>query len=87
MPSIIVGLLAVSFGIWGLTVWWWSVVELLRGLVPVLLMSIGILALASGVSKVRLEKGLKDEDMFDDEFDENPLAEDSPAEDMSEDKE
>jgi len=26
MPTVIIGLLAIAFGLWGLTVWWWSVV-------------------------------------------------------------
>jgi len=69
MPSIIVGLLALAFGIWGLTVWWWSVVELLRGLIPVILLLIGILSLATGVSEVRQEQEVKDEDLLDDELD------------------
>ena len=69
MPSIIVGLLALAFGIWGLTVWWWSVVELLRGLIPMVLLLIGILSLATGVSEVRQEQEVKDEDLLDDELD------------------
>ncbi len=64
MPAVIIGLLAIAFGLWGMTVWWWSVAELLRGLVPVFLILLGIVALAAGVSKVRQEKEVKDEDML-----------------------
>ncbi|MBF0281878.1 MAG: hypothetical protein HQM07_04870 [Zetaproteobacteria bacterium] len=53
MPTIIIGLLATAFGLWGLAAWWWSVVEMLRGLLPLLLLGFGLLALASGVSSVR----------------------------------
>jgi uncharacterized membrane protein len=64
MPAVIIGLLAIAFGLWGMTVWWWSVAELLRGLVPVFLVLLGVVALAAGVSKVRQEKEVKDEDML-----------------------
>jgi len=66
MTNIIVGLLAVAFGLWGMTVWWWSVAELLRGLLPVILILVGLVALAAGVSAVRTEKEKKDEDLFAD---------------------
>lgn len=64
MPAVIIGLLAIAFGLWGMTVWWWSVAELLRGLVPVFLILLGVVALAAGVSKVRQQKEVKDEDML-----------------------
>ncbi len=67
MPNIIIGLLALACGLWALTVWWWSVAELLRGLVPIVLLLVGMLALATGVSKVRTEQEVKDEDLIDDE--------------------
>ena len=67
MASIIVGLLALALGLWGLTVWWWSFAELMRGLTPIALLLLGIVALASGVSKVREEGAVKDEDLLGDE--------------------
>lgn len=57
MNSIIIGLISLSFGIWGLTVWWWSFAELLRGLTPVILLLIGVLALGAGVSQVQKQAG------------------------------
>ena len=66
MTNIIVGLLAIAFGLWGMTVWWWSVAELLRGLVPVILILVGAVALAAGMSAVRLGKEKKDQDLFED---------------------
>ena len=66
MVSVIFGLLAVAFGLWGLTVWWWSVAEVLRGVVPIVGILLGVLALSSGVSKVRLEKDIKDVDIIED---------------------
>ena len=56
MPSIIVGILAIGLGIWGMSEYWWSFAELLRGLVPLFLVVGGLTALAAGV-KVRQEKG------------------------------
>ncbi len=56
MPSIITGLLALSLGLWGMSLWWYSVAELLRGVVPLLLVFVGILALMAGVTRVRNEK-------------------------------
>ena len=51
MPQIIAGLLAVALGLWGISVWWYSVEELLRGLVPLILVLFGIIALMAGVSR------------------------------------
>lgn len=56
MASIIFGLAALSLGLWGLSAWWWSVTEVLRGLVPILLIIIGPIALGAGVSRLR-ERG------------------------------
>jgi hypothetical protein len=68
MPTIIVGLLAAAFGLWSLTVWWWSVMDLLRGLVPIALVGVGILTLAAGLSKVRAEKKDNEDDATDEEL-------------------
>ena len=65
MPNIIVGLVAIALGLWGLSVWWWSVAELLRGLVPIVLILFGLVAVGAGVSIVR-EKD--DEDATDEEL-------------------
>ena len=51
MAQIIAGLLAVTLGLWGLSVWWYSVEELLRGLVPLLLILFGVAALMAGVTR------------------------------------
>ncbi|MEE9544410.1 MAG: hypothetical protein V3V55_02280 [Rhodospirillales bacterium] len=42
MSTVIIGLLAIAFGLWGLTVWWWSVVEVLRGVIPIVLLLVGM---------------------------------------------
>lgn len=66
MPNIIVGLVAIALGLWGLSVWWWSVAELLRGLVPIVLILFGLVAVGAGVSIVR-ENG--DQEATDAELD------------------
>ncbi len=53
MPIVIFGLVAISLGLWGMAAWWWSVTEILRGLVPIILLLLGIVSLAAGLSKVR----------------------------------
>ncbi|OEJ67293.1 magnetosome protein MamI [Magnetovibrio blakemorei] len=67
MNVVIFGLLAISLGLWGMSVWWWSVAELLRGLIPIILVFLGVVSLAAGVSKMRQENGPKDEDLIEDE--------------------
>jgi len=64
MPKVIVGLLAISFGLWGMTVWWWSVTEFLRGAVPIVLVLLGVISLAAGVSRVRDDNQVKDEELL-----------------------
>lgn len=53
MASIVFGLIAIALGLWGLSTWWWSVTELLRGLVPLLLILIGPIALGAGITRLR----------------------------------
>ena len=67
MPMIIAALLAISFGLWGLTAWWWSVVELLRGLTPLALILFGLIALAVGLSRVRKDREVSDESLLGEE--------------------
>ncbi len=53
MASIVFGLVAIALGLWGLSTWWWSVTELLRGLIPLLLILLGPIALGAGITKLR----------------------------------
>lgn len=59
MPSVIFGLLTLALGLWGLTAWWWSVTEFLRGAAPVGLIVLGLVALAAGVQSVNKPGGRK----------------------------
>ncbi len=36
-----------------MSAWWWSLVEFLRGLVPLMLVVLGLVALGAGVTKMR----------------------------------
>ncbi|MEE8483713.1 MAG: magnetosome protein MamI [Nitrospinota bacterium] len=65
MPNIVFGLVAIAVGLWGLSVWWWSVAEFLRGFVPIALILFGLVALGAGVSVVRdkEEDDLSDEEL------------------------
>ncbi|MBF0368109.1 MAG: hypothetical protein HQL52_01525 [Magnetococcales bacterium] len=53
MANIVFGLVAMALGLWGLSVWWWSVAEVLRGVLPIFLILFGMVALGAGVAKVR----------------------------------
>ncbi|MBF0453946.1 MAG: hypothetical protein HQL72_03895 [Magnetococcales bacterium] len=53
MANIIFGLVALALGLWGVSVWWWSIVEILRGLVPIALILLGLVALGAGVTRMR----------------------------------
>lgn len=59
MINVIAGLIAIVLGIWGLKVWWWSFSELLRGLIPLVLIIGGLVAIAAGISGVKELKDLK----------------------------
>lgn len=50
MINIVGGLIAIALGILALINWSWRVVELVQGLIPVVLILGGIVALAAGMS-------------------------------------
>ena len=53
MANIIFGLVALALGLWGVSVWWWSIIEILRGIIPLALILLGLVALGAGVTKMR----------------------------------
>lgn len=55
MVSIIGGLVAIAFGILALITWSWRVVELIQGLIPIVLVIGGIVALVAGMGIVKEE--------------------------------
>ena len=66
MYVVILRLLALSLGLWGMVAWWWSVVEALRGLAPIVLVLLGAVALAAGISRIRDDRAAKDEELLAD---------------------
>ncbi|MBF0382321.1 MAG: hypothetical protein HQL69_14955 [Magnetococcales bacterium] len=67
MANIIFGLVSLALGLWGVSVWWWSVVEVLRGVVPVALILLGLVALGAGVTRMR-DQNSSTNDLVDDAF-------------------
>ncbi|MBF0610885.1 MAG: hypothetical protein G8345_08120 [Magnetococcales bacterium] len=63
MPNIIFGLVAIALGLWGLTAWWYSVSEALRGLMPIILVLVGLVALGAGITSMRETKRPMQSDM------------------------
>lgn len=66
MANIVVGLVAIALGLLGLSGWWWSVAEFLRGAVPIVLIVFGLVAVGAGISsKDKKEVGLSEIDEDD----------------------
>ncbi|NQU64279.1 MAG: hypothetical protein HQ517_08360 [SAR324 cluster bacterium] len=70
MASVFFGLVIVALGVWGLSVWWWSVAEFLRGFVPVALVIFGIIAIGAGITPKdrKVIENSSDESFDDTEF-------------------
>ncbi|MBF0348870.1 MAG: hypothetical protein HQL81_14480 [Magnetococcales bacterium] len=81
MANIIFGLIALALGLWGLSVWWWSVVELLRGIVPLFLIMLGFIALGAGIIRMSdEERGVETVDL-DENSGEQPVFRDESMDD------
>lgn len=50
MKHIIIGLLAITLGLWGIVLNWYQFVDLLWVLVPIVVLAGGIVALLAGIS-------------------------------------
>ncbi len=55
MVHLIVGLVLLILGAWGLIEWWDDFGELMRGLVPLLLVLVGLAAIGAGFKKPKDE--------------------------------
>ncbi len=51
MIHLIVGLATLCFGAWGIIAWWDHFGEVLRGLIPLLLVLVGLAAIGAGLQK------------------------------------
>ena len=49
MTIIVVGIVMLTLGVWGIVAYWWSLLEILRGLIPFLLVLMGLIAIGAGV--------------------------------------
>lgn len=49
MQNIVFGLVAIALGLWGLSAWWYSVLDVLRGLIPPALVLLGLVAIGAGL--------------------------------------
>lgn len=53
MSSIIFGSVLIITSLFGFTYWWWDVVVILRGLLPIILFIIGVVAIVAGMEILR----------------------------------
>lgn len=60
--TVLGGIISILIGIWGITTWWWSFAELLKGAVPPVLILGGLAALFAGIGEIKDSgKAKKDE--------------------------
>ena len=50
MKHIIFGILAIALGLWGIVQNWWAFLDLVNVVLPILLVVLGAVALAAGIS-------------------------------------
>lgn len=53
MLAVIVGLIFMALGLWGVISWWPSFMIVLKGLVPIMIVCGGFLAVIAGVTSIR----------------------------------
>ena len=51
MTNLIVGLICLAFGAWGVVAWWDEFGLLLRGVVPIVFLLVGLAAIGAGMKK------------------------------------
>ena len=51
MINIVLGAIAILFGLWLMFANWWATIDLLRTLFPIVLTAYGVVALMAGVKK------------------------------------
>ncbi len=73
MIDLMVGLIFLCLGAWGMITWWDDFGELLRGLIPLLLVVVGLAAIGAGFRKTIREAEHEDEDL------QEPRADTGPA--------
>ena len=63
MVNLIVGLICLALGAWGITAWWGEFGAVLRGLLPVVFLLVGLAAVGAGMKrKAACKPQVEDED-------------------------
>lgn len=66
MSSIVIGLISICLGLWGLSKFWWYVVDVLAAVLPLLLILGGAVAVMAGIRnsglKVKNREESRDEE-------------------------
>jgi hypothetical protein len=60
MFSIVLGLIAVCLGIWGLVNYWWYIIDFLAAILPLLLIFGGCVAIMAGIRNTGLTAKIKE---------------------------
>ncbi|MHC5035823.1 MAG: hypothetical protein ACYTHM_00775 [Planctomycetota bacterium] len=69
MIHLIVGLIALILGAWGIISWWGDFGQFLRGMIPLLLVVVGLAGIGAGFQKKLREADLEEEDAEDEDED------------------
>ncbi|MBF0317998.1 MAG: hypothetical protein HQL04_07460 [Nitrospirae bacterium] len=60
MLSIVFGLIAICLGLWGLSNYWWYIVDVFVGILPLFLIFGGFIAVLAGIRNTGLTAKMKD---------------------------
>jgi hypothetical protein len=61
MTNIVVGLVAICLGIWGLVNYWWYTVDVIIAIFPLVLLLFGLIALLAGIKNTGIKATLTGE--------------------------
>ena len=75
MIHLIAGLIVLVLGAWGIIAWWVDFGAILRGLIPPLLVLVGLAAVGAGLQKTRGAAEPEDEDLDEPNADTTPALE------------
>ena len=58
MLHVVLGVIAIFFGVWGIASHWWAFLDLMYVLMPVLLVIGGAIAVTAGISRINGKEGV-----------------------------